>query len=322
MKVVFSDRAYLSIITETSEKIETETGGIFLGCCENDTFYIVEAIDPGPESTFQVTYFEYDQKYTQHLINKIARIYDYKLTLVGLWHRHPGSFDQFSSTDDGTNKKYSQLSSVGAVSALINIDPKFRITVYHVANPLKYHQIPHEIGDSLIPEHIRKCKTTDNLLGFINGYDKNKATANLRTGSHENLEQLVDSIKSQFQISDYEKNSSEQEDTDIAKVREFMTEMLLEDLTFLSEIKGIILTLQSNGNYVTVAQKDGRGKLHFVYFPAMKQMAFDFHDKYYVYSTGLFSKLLGSNVAETKPADLSFKESFRKFLGIDTLGGN
>ena len=322
MKIVFSDRAYLSILTETSEKVATETGGIFLGCYENDTFYIVEAIDPGPESTFQVAYFEYDQKYTQHLINKIARLYDHKLTLVGLWHRHPGNFDQFSSTDDGTNKKYSQLSTVGAVSALINIDPKFRITAYHVANPLKYHRIPHEIGDALIPEHIRKCKTVDNLLAFINGYDKSKAATSVGTSSREDLEQLMDSVKSQFQIFDYEEENYEQAEVDIDHIREFMTDALLDDLSFLSETKGIILTVQPDGKYVTVSQKDGKAKLHFVYVQAMKQVAFDFHDKCYVYNTGLFSKLLEGNTIETKSKDSSFKDSFKKLLGIDMLGGN
>ncbi len=36
--------------------------------------------------------FEYDQPYVQHLINKVAAIYQERLELIGLWHRHPGSF--------------------------------------------------------------------------------------------------------------------------------------------------------------------------------------------------------------------------------------
>ena len=31
MNVIFSDRAYTALLSETKEKIETETGGIFLG---------------------------------------------------------------------------------------------------------------------------------------------------------------------------------------------------------------------------------------------------------------------------------------------------
>ena len=54
MKVVFSDRAYAAVLAETTEKIKTETGGLFLGAVERDTWYIVETIDPGPKSIFEV----------------------------------------------------------------------------------------------------------------------------------------------------------------------------------------------------------------------------------------------------------------------------
>ena len=138
MRVVFSNRAYASVLAETTEKIKTETGGLFLGTVQDDTWYVIEAIDPGPNSIFQVAYFEYDQKYTQHLINKIANLYDRQLALIGLWHRHPGSLDQFSSTDDGTNAKYAAMRNEGAISALVNIDPTFRITMYHVDKPCRY----------------------------------------------------------------------------------------------------------------------------------------------------------------------------------------
>ena len=88
MKVVFSNRAFTSILSETTEKIKTETGGLFLGTVEDDVWYVIESIDPGPKSIFEVAYFEYDQKYTQHLINKIANLYNHRLTLIGLWYSH------------------------------------------------------------------------------------------------------------------------------------------------------------------------------------------------------------------------------------------
>ena len=58
MRVVFSNRAYASVLAETTEKIKTETGGLFLGTVQDDTWYVIEAIDPGPNSIFQVAYFE------------------------------------------------------------------------------------------------------------------------------------------------------------------------------------------------------------------------------------------------------------------------
>ena len=113
MEVVFSQRAIAAVMAETAEKIQTETGGLFLGKVIGDTWYVVESIDPGPNSIFEVAYFEYDQPYVQHLINKVAAIYQERLELIGLWHRHPGSFDQFSGTDDQTNqdRKSTRLNS-------------------------------------------------------------------------------------------------------------------------------------------------------------------------------------------------------------------
>ena len=42
MKVVFSDRAFSAVLAETTEKIKTETGGLFLGTYEDDIWYIIE----------------------------------------------------------------------------------------------------------------------------------------------------------------------------------------------------------------------------------------------------------------------------------------
>lgn len=168
MKVVFSDRAYASILAETTEKIKTETGGLYLGTVKQDIWYVIEAIDPGPKSIFEVAYFEYDQAYTQHLINKIANMYEQKLVLIGLWHRHPGSMDYFSNTDDETNAKYARLNEKGAISALVNIDPDFRLTVYHVEQPCHYTKIPYEVGDHLVPDELLQYKTPEHFKKLMN----------------------------------------------------------------------------------------------------------------------------------------------------------
>lgn len=156
--VVFSERAFISILVETQEKIQTETGGVFLGYRKGDIWYVIESIDPGPNSVFQTAYFEYDQAYINHLINKVSRLYSTQLDLIGLWHRHPGSFDSFSGTDDGTNTKYAELDERGAVSALVNIDPYFRLTMFSVTLPLKYEKIRYIVGDSYIPKDLLKKK--------------------------------------------------------------------------------------------------------------------------------------------------------------------
>ena len=169
MKVIFSDRAFAAVMAETTEKIKTETGGLFLGSLEDDIWYIIESIDPGPKSIFEVAYFEYDQQYTQHLINKVANLYDKKLSLIGLWHRHPGSFDHFSSTDDGTNSKYARMRKEGAISALVNIDPEFRLTMYHVSQPCKYTTIEYNVGNHLIPDELLQYKSPERFEKLMTG---------------------------------------------------------------------------------------------------------------------------------------------------------
>jgi len=94
-KAIISERAYLSMLAEVYEHIKTETGGIFLGHRENDTWYIIESIDPGWESKFTPVFFEYDEQYITYRANKQRRLYKNSLKLLGLWHRHPGMMKIF-----------------------------------------------------------------------------------------------------------------------------------------------------------------------------------------------------------------------------------
>jgi len=166
-KIIFSNRAYNSIVSETYDKIKTETGGILLGRIIDDIWYVVEVIDPGPNSIFTVTYFEYDTPYVNHLAKAISKQYKIELAVLGLWHRHPSSMDTFSSTDDGTNSEFSRLHHNGAISGLINIDPDLRLTMYHVSMPLKYTKISFEVGDALIPHHLLTLKYTEVETSFF-----------------------------------------------------------------------------------------------------------------------------------------------------------
>jgi integrative and conjugative element protein (TIGR02256 family) len=158
MQVIFSNSAYNAVVFESTDKIDTETGGVFLGCFENKTWYVIETIEPGPKAIFQEAYFEYDHKYVESQINKIAQKYHAELTLIGNWHKHLGSFNKFTSTDDSTNSEYANLSNDGAISVLVNIDPDFRMTPYHVTLPLEYTKIDYKVGDELIPERLLQLK--------------------------------------------------------------------------------------------------------------------------------------------------------------------
>ena len=153
--IIFSDKAYNAIIDETFKMHPNETGGILLGhILDNGYWIVMEVIPPGWKSVFQRAYFEYDQQFVNYLAKSISTQYDQSLVVLGLWHRHPGSMDTFSSTDDGTNYSFAQLRAQGAISGLVNVDPDFRLTMYHVTavKGPHYERVSVNVGDDIIPE--------------------------------------------------------------------------------------------------------------------------------------------------------------------------
>jgi proteasome lid subunit RPN8/RPN11 len=157
IKVVFSEDAFNTILAETFHKDPSETGGILLGQVEDENWYVIESIEPGPGSVFRSAYFEYDTGFVNYLAKSRARRYNIPLRLLGLWHRHPGSYDHFSSTDDETNLLYARLSAQGALSGLVNLDPDFRLSIFHFDEKLKYHKTHYLVSDKEIPgKFLRK----------------------------------------------------------------------------------------------------------------------------------------------------------------------
>lgn len=153
-QVIFSSRAHAAIVAETHEQHPNETGGILLGHHRMGRWHVIEAIDPGPAARFTPTTFEYDTAYVTHLSRKVADLYEHPLSLIGLWHRHPGSFDRFSAEDDHTNRRFAQQSQAGAISCLVNLDPAFRITAYHVPADLAYRRLPISVGNQAVPSAL------------------------------------------------------------------------------------------------------------------------------------------------------------------------
>jgi hypothetical protein len=174
-RVVFSKRAYTAILAETLVNISTETGGVFLGHYQDGTWYVIETTDPGPKADFSSVTLEMDFDYINHLVNKLNKLYRKPLRFLGIWHRHPGSMDEFSSTDDGTNAKYARRNQYGAISALVNIDPNFRLTVYSVKPSLLrpiYTRIDYRLDDSGIPEELRSLLSVDEFMERINSRNR------------------------------------------------------------------------------------------------------------------------------------------------------
>lgn len=303
MKVIFSERAYTALLSETYEKITTETGGIFLGYYESDIWYIVEAIDPGPKSIFEVAYFEYDQKYVTHLINKIARLYKKDLSLLGLWHRHPGSFDIFSSTDDGTNISYAKLNKAGAISALVNIDPKFRLTVYHVSLPMgrvKYTPISYEVGDHLFPSGVlellsgKELENKINSLGCRNGDDYVYSTY-VRKCRFKDVLELLSQNNTPAKLEKYYeeiKNASKEPD-----FTDRLSDAITDDLDYLVNVLGIELIIKQTAHYLFVSAKseDTDAALRFSYIKSTNQTVYIYNSYLYVYTPGMIESIVAGN---------------------------
>lgn len=298
MKVVFSDRAYAAILAETTEKIRTETGGLFLGAVEDGTWYIVEAIDPGPKSIFEVAYFEYDQQYTQHLINKVANLYEKRLGLIGLWHRHPGSFDIFSGTDDGTNTKYAAMRQEGAISALVNIDPKFRLTVYHVGQPCRYEKIGYEVGNDLVPDcylRLRPAESYERLMQDLLKPRQKKDEFHVSIS----LNSFMKTLKPLFEDRTY-KEKIEKRGMSPEELCDKTVDAILSDVLFMSDEVGIKMSVVRQNGYVALVQDavDGVAKVFFLYSEADEMVLFQYNGANYVYEDGLFENLY--HMAEEK----------------------
>lgn len=155
-QVIFTKRAFNAVLTETLDRSPLETGGIFIGyVLDNGVWIVVETVPPGIKTVNHRAYFEYDADFINYLSNVIAKQYKGNLQVLGLWHRHPGSMDTFSGTDDETNLQFARASRVGAISALVNCDPRCRITMYHVNEVGQYTKLNWMVDqDNLIPEEL------------------------------------------------------------------------------------------------------------------------------------------------------------------------
>ncbi len=203
--VVFSNKAYNDIIRESFDKDPVETGGILLGhILDNGVWIVIEVLPPGIECVFERAYFEYDDVFVNYLAQSVANQYKIPLELLGLWHRHPGSMDVFSSTDDGTNTTFALQNPSGVISGLVNIDPQFRLTMYHMENPRNvvrqhtrpnYERIDVEVGDDIIPEEYFQLKYYDGEGSNLNPFlerSHTKMSRSVRTEGTRHRTEITD----------------------------------------------------------------------------------------------------------------------------------
>jgi hypothetical protein len=170
--VYLSDSAFRDVVLETAEHPAIETGGILLGTADENGWYVVEVLDPGPRTVRSAAYFEYNHSYATHLAGKVARRYAAPLRLLGLWHRHPGSLDTFSSVDHETHREYLRLLRGSFLSMLVNVDPRFRMTFYRVEDGPRgprAARLRHLVGDGRFPAALLQGKDVALLADGLGG---------------------------------------------------------------------------------------------------------------------------------------------------------
>lgn len=205
---VFSNKAWNAIVNETFRKDPVETGGILMGHILSNGYWIVmEVIPPGLKAIHQRSYFEYDTEFVNYMANSVSRQYKIELSVLGLWHRHPGSMDVFSGTDDGTNATFAQMNPYGAISGLVNIDPKLRFTLRHVAYPLHYQIVDTEVGDDLIPPQYFELKYSfgDKLVPLVPTGNGESPKTHIAEPERDNAYEASSNLPSKNKVDDCNK---------------------------------------------------------------------------------------------------------------------
>lgn len=165
-QIFFTTKAYVQLLTEIEDYPYVETGGVLVGQRINNTFYVFETVDPGFKADRQRAEFSRHYEYTEHLAYKVAKQYEGKTTVIGYYHRHPGSYDHFSGGDDVSNLEFAKTFN-GVISGLVNIDPNFRLSFYYIS-PEGYQSkaISYQVDDKFF-EGIMYLKNHNDLIKKI-----------------------------------------------------------------------------------------------------------------------------------------------------------
>lgn len=164
--VILAERAYAAIISEVLKHGKNETGGVLVGNIVNSIWYVIDSLDPGLTTTNTQDFFLWDANYVNHQVEIISLIYHYPVTILGFWHRHPGSMDFFSLTDEDTIRSHLKDSKCGLLSMLVNLDPKLRMTFYYCWEESLF-RVGYDVGDEYFPVELLKYATPSRIAENI-----------------------------------------------------------------------------------------------------------------------------------------------------------
>jgi len=239
--------------------------------------------------------------------------------------------DTFSGTDDGTNKQFADENGGIAISAIVNLDPRFRMTMYTVSsNPIRYKKIPFYVEDYELSRANIKISSARQIEDQINAYEGQRHSSFGTYGNqsmhssypqqrtlHPNraLALLIDHIKKLPYSTDSWidlENSNDDFDAIVSNLYDVIEYCSKKDLpttvekgkggavNFIFGTKPQTVTLSffyvdlSENNFI--AESTG---IRSVFFPSQriqvsgKKICFVFQNKLFLYEDGMFEKALG-----------------------------
>lgn len=156
---VLSRRAAGAVAAEARAAGSADCGGLLLGRRCGVVWFIIEAIDAGPDALAQPGFFAYDMKYVNHVVNKTRLIYKEPLDLLGLWHSSRDSEPSVSDKEAGI--RFAALNPSGAVISHVNAGRKpelFYVSAFGAIEPLRS-----EINEKAIPPSMQAYAHDDKL---------------------------------------------------------------------------------------------------------------------------------------------------------------
>ena len=269
-QIYFTTKAYVQLLTEIADYPYVETGGVLVGQRRGNTFYVFETVDPGFKADRQRAEFSRHYEYTEHLAYKVANQYEGKTTVVGYYHRHPGSYDHFSGGDDVSNLEFAQTFN-GVISGLVNIDPEFRLAFYYISP--EGHQskaISYKVDDKAF-EGIMVLKSAKQLLDNIFCQENKSTISQKKLESNFNTKEKKESLWSKIRrLFVKEKNHNEQSNLtkevfscikeDIDKFEKYSPEIAFTEKNAMS-----FMSLKINGFRFCIVFKILKKKIHYAF---------------------------------------------------------
>ena len=199
----------------------------------------------------------------------------------------------------------------GAISALVNIDPLFRLTVYHVAQPCKYKVIDYEIGDAFIPNELLAYKSKEKLESIMS---KSLGAQEIKTQQHMSLRTFLKVIypylkKYKLEETEIDESNDEKKDTD------FLINTIIEDIDYMIEECGIALTISTQGPYICLGdQTDDTIKIYFKRLNKSDMIIFSIREKCFKYSNSAIQNAYERYLEQKNNTEYDIKHEQPKFF--------